>query len=35
MNQLGDEFVSYQLLEKDDVPADVWENATIYLEESS
>jgi len=23
MNQLGDEFVSYQLLEKDDMPADV------------
>ena len=31
MNQLGDEFVSYQLLEKDDVPADVWENATIII----
>ena len=35
MNQLGDEYVSYQLLEKGDVPADVWENATIYPEESS
>ena len=32
MDQLWDEFTSYQLLQKSDVPSDIWEKATIYPE---
>jgi len=34
MEMLKDEFISYQLLEKSDVPTSVWERATIYVEDS-
>lgn len=32
MDLLRDEFIAYQLLQKSDVPSDIWEKATIYPE---
>ena len=35
MESLTDEFISYQLLEESDVPADIWKKAGIYYIEDS
>ena len=35
MERLKEEFISYQLLEESDVPADVWKQAVIYVDDSA
>ena len=35
MERLKEEFISYQLLEESDVPADVWKQAAIYIDDSA
>ena len=35
MERLKEEFISYQLLQKSDVPADVWRQAAIYVDDST
>ena len=35
MESLTDEFMSYQMLEESDVPADTWKKAGIYIEDSA